>query len=58
MIKDGLTIRQAVDKFKIPRATLHKRIHNQLPLIDKKLYDKVSKSLGSRNRRSGDEGEE
>jgi transcriptional regulator of acetoin/glycerol metabolism len=50
MIKEGLTIRQAVDKFGIPRATLHKRIHNHLPVIDADLYKKLKESMGGRRR--------
>jgi hypothetical protein len=48
----GMTLRQAVEEFKIARATLHKRLHNQLPDIDPKLYAKLQKSLTKRDRHS------
>lgn len=48
MMKNKLTIRAAADKYDIARATLHKRLHNQLPLIDADLYAQFAAATGKK----------
>lgn len=45
MISDDLTVRQAADKNRIKKSTLHRFIRNELPDISGSLHQKVLKQI-------------
>lgn len=50
MVDNELTLRDAEDRYGVPRATLHKRLLKQLPSISPELYDAIKNLLGQRRR--------
>lgn len=41
LLKTGKTVRELATYFKVSKSTVHKDLHERLPLINKKLYQEV-----------------
>ena len=50
ILTEGKTIREVADELKLTKSTTHRYIHNDLPLVDKKSYDKILKFLSYHKR--------